>query len=127
MLHDFKITHLLISSAKQRSVTGDANTENRSVLLRDQLMSTDALAQVPDTDHTGVVTTDELALVGMNDYIIDRSSVNVVPLQATSTSIPDLHSSILGAGDHPFPLTVECHTGDVVCVTFKCNHGIRIG
>lgn len=90
-------------------------------------MSTDALAQVPDTDHTGVVTTDELALIGMNDHIIDCSPVDIIPLQATGTGIPDLHSSILGAGDHPFPFAVECHAGDVIRVTFKGNHGIGIG
>lgn len=90
-------------------------------------MGTDALAQVPDTDHTGVVTTDELALVRMNDHIIDRSPVNVIPLQATSTGIPNLHGSILRASDHPFSLAVECHAGDVVRVTFKGNNGIGIG
>lgn len=127
MVHESKMTYLLISSAKQRSITSNADTENRSVLLRDQLMCTDALAQVPDTDHTGVVTTDELALIGMNDNIIDRSPVNVIPLQATCTSIPNLHSSILGASDHPFSLAVECHAGDVVRVTFEGNHGIGIG
>ena len=127
MLLVCKITHLLISSAKQRSITGNAYTENRSVLLRNQLMSTNALTQVPDADHAGVVTTDELSLVGMDYHIIDCSPVDVVPLQTTSTSIPDLNSSVLRAGDHPFPFAVECHTGDVVRVTFKGNHGIGIG
>lgn len=127
MSRESKITYLLISSAKQRSIAGNTDTEHRSVLLRDQLMSTDALTQVPDSDHTGVVTTDELALVGMNDHIIDRSTVNIIPLQATCSSIPNFHSSVLGASDHPFPLAVECHAGDVVRMTFKGNHGIGIG
>ena len=120
------MTYLLISGAKQRSITGNTDTENRSVLLRYQLMSTYTLTQVPDTDHTGVVATDELALVGMDDHIVDCSTVNIIPLQATCASIPNLHSSILGASDHPFSLAVECHAGDVVRVTFKGNHGIGI-
>ena len=127
MLCESKMTYLLISGAKQRSIAGNADTENSSILLRDQLVSTDTLAQVPDTDHTGVVTTDELALVGMNNHIIYRSPVNVIPLQATCTGIPNLHSSVLGASDHPFSLAVECHAGDVVRVTFKGYHGIGIG
>lgn len=90
-------------------------------------MSADTLAQVPDTDHASMVATDKLALVRMNDYIIDRSPVNIVALQATSPSIPDLDSSILGACDHPFPLTMECDTGNVVRVTFEGNHRIRVG
>lgn len=127
MLCESKMTYLLISGAKQRSIAGNADTENSSILLRDQLVSTDTLAQVPDTDHTGVVTTDELALVGMNNHIIYRSPVNVIPLQATCTGIPNLHSSVLGASDHPFSLAVECHAGDVVRVAFKGNHGVGNG
>jgi hypothetical protein len=89
-------------------------------------MSTNALAQVPDTDHAGVITTDEFALVGMNDHIIDRSPVDVIALQATSASVPDFHSSILGASDHPLSFAMECNTSDVVRVTFEGDHGIGI-
>ena len=85
MLHESKMTYLLISGAKQRSITGNTDTENRSVLLRYQLMSTYTLTQVPDTDHTGVVATDELALVGMDDHIVDCSTVNIIPLRVSQT------------------------------------------
>lgn len=62
----------------------------------------------------------------MNDDVIDGSSVEVVALQATGTSIPDLHSPIFRAGDHPLSFTVECDSRDVACVTFEGHHGVGI-
>jgi hypothetical protein len=89
-------------------------------------MGTDALAQVPNTDHTGVIAADEFTLVWMNNNIIDCRSVNVIALQATSPCIPNLHGAVLRASDHPFSFTVKCDAGDVIRVTFKSNHGIGI-
>lgn len=62
----------------------------------------------------------------MNDDVIDGSSVDVVALQATGTSIPDLYSSVLRAGDHPFPFAVECDSRDVACVTFEGHHRVGV-
>lgn len=90
-------------------------------------MGADALTKVPNADHTRMVTTDELALIGVNDHIIDRSSVNVITLQATRTSVPNLHSPIFRAGNHPFPFTVKRNSGNVVGVTFKRDHRVRVG
>jgi hypothetical protein len=74
-----------------------------------------------------VVTADELTLVGMNDNVIDSRFVHVIALQATSPGIPNLHGSVLGAGDHPFAFAVKCDAGDVIRVTFKGNHRVGIG
>ena len=90
-------------------------------------MGTDALAEVPNTNHAGVVSTDQLTLVWMNDNIIDWCLMDIVALQATGPSIPDLHSSIFGAGDHPLALAVECDTCNVVRVALKGNNRARIG
>lgn len=90
-------------------------------------MSANTLAQIPDTDHSGVVTADELALVGVDNNIVDGGTVDIVALEATGTCIPDLHGSILGASDHPFALAVEGNTGDIVRVTLESNHRVRVG
>jgi hypothetical protein len=120
-------TYLLVSSAQKRSITSNADTQNRSIILGDQLVGTNTFAQVPDSNHSKVVTTDQLALVGVNDNIVDGCAVDIVALQATGASIPDFHGSILGAGDHPFSLAVEGNTGDVACVTLKCDHRVGVG
>jgi hypothetical protein len=73
-----------------------------------------------------VVAADEFSLIWVNDNIIDRCSVNVVALQATSPCIPNLDSSVLGARDHPFSFAVKCDAGDVIGVTFEGNHRIGI-
>lgn len=85
------------------------------------------LAQVPHTNHPGMVTTDQLTLVGMDDDIIDGCSVDIITLEATRAGIPYLDSPVLRAGDHPFPFAVECDTCDVIRVTFEGEDGIGIG
>ena len=52
-------------------------------------MATLVLAEVPYTDVTASIAGDELALVRMNDNIIDWNAVGVVSLDVTSTCIPD--------------------------------------
>lgn len=90
-------------------------------------MNTDVLSQVPDANDTGTITADELTLVGVDDDIIDRRLVGIVPLQSASASIPHLDGSILGAGHHPFALAMERNTGDIVSVAIKGHHRVGIG
>lgn len=90
-------------------------------------MGADTFAEVPDTDHTGTVTANELALVGMDDHIVDRSPMDVVALETAGASIPDLDSTILGAGDHPLALAVEGNSSDIVGVTVEGHHRVGVG
>lgn len=84
------------------------------------------LSQVPDSDTPTMVTADDLALVRVDNHIVDRRVVVVAALNSASASFPDLHSSILGASNHPLSLTVECNAGDVAGVTFKCQDRVRV-
>lgn len=90
-------------------------------------MRADALTQVPDADHASAITTDQLTLVGVNNDVVDRRTMNVVALKAAGTSVPDLDGTILGAGDHPFALTVECDASDVVGVALKGHDRVGVG
>lgn len=63
----------------------------------------------------------------MDDYIVDGGTVDIVTLQTSSASIPDLDRAIFGAGDHPLALTVKGDTSDVVGVTLEGHHGIGVG
>lgn len=82
-------------------------------------MRTVVLGQVPDSDTTTTIAADDLALVWMNDYIIDWTTMAITALNRTAASFPDFHSSILGASNHPLPFAVERNAGDVVGMAFK--------
>jgi hypothetical protein len=84
------------------------------------------LGQVPDTDASSTVTADDLTLVWMNDDVIDWGSMRIRTLDSSAACLPNLDSSVLRASDHPFALTVECDTGDVVRVTFESQDRIWV-
>lgn len=55
----------------------------------------------------------------MNNDIINRTTMIVIALHSTSLRIPDPHSAILRARDHPLSLCVERDAGDVIGVAFE--------
>lgn len=62
----------------------------------------------------------------MNNDIINRDAVSVIPLHAARTGIPDLHGAVLGARHHPLALAVERNACDVGCVAFEGEYRIRV-
>ena len=77
------------------------------------------LAQVPDADCTGAVAADKLALVRVDDDVIDGGTVVVVALDRAGPDVPDLDRAVLGARDHPLALAVEGDGGHVGRVTLE--------
>jgi hypothetical protein len=63
--------------------------------------------KVPDPNTSSAITADDLALVGVNDHIVYRAAMGIASLNGPTSRLPDLHSTILGARNHPFPLAVE--------------------
>ena len=126
----------VIASAEQSAITCDGDTGHRHVFFRDELMRTFILAQVPDAHVARAIAGNQLALVGMDDDIVDGrdvrkdvadgGAVGVVALDTAGARVPDLHGAVLGAGHHPFPLAVEGDAGDVVGVSVKGQHGTRV-
>lgn len=90
-------------------------------------MRADTLTQVPNADYPSAITADQLALVGMDDDVVDCSFVRVVALEATSTSVPHLDGAVLGASDHPLALTVKRDTSDVGGVTLEGHDRVGVG
>jgi hypothetical protein len=41
-------------------------------------------------------------------------------------NIPDLDPAVLGGGDEPLALTVECYAGDVASVTVESQDGLDL-
>lgn len=90
-------------------------------------MSAFVLAQVPDSDIPATITGDQLTLIWMDDDVVDGMIVIVIALNARGPCIPDLDRAVLGAGHHPFALTVESEAGDVPSVAFEGQDGRRVG
>jgi hypothetical protein len=57
------------------------------------------LAQIPNAHVASAVAANELALVGMDDYVVYRHAVRVVALHISAASIPDLDSAVFGRRD----------------------------
>jgi hypothetical protein len=121
-----RIRYRIVPSAEKGAVTRYGHTGHGDIVFRDQLVSTLVLAQVPDANISSTVTADQLALVWMNDDVVDGNSVRVIALDTRGTGIPDLDGAIFGASDHPFPLAVKGYAGDVAGVTFEGEDGVRI-
>lgn len=85
------------------------------------------LSQIPDTNTSTTVARDDLALVWMNDNILDWATMRVATLNGTSTSLPDFDSAILRACNHPFSLTVERNTSDISSMAFEGEKWVRVG
>jgi hypothetical protein len=51
------------------------------------------LAEVPNPYISAAVAGDELPLVRVNDYVVHRYAMRVVPLNVATSSIPDLYGS----------------------------------
>lgn len=87
-------------------------------------MTTLILTQIPDPDITAAVTTDKLPLIRMDDHVVDRAAVVVIPLDGPGLDVPDLDGAVLGGGDHPFGVDVEGDAGDVVGVALEGEEGL---
>jgi hypothetical protein len=115
------------ASAESRTITCNCNTGDWCVLFGNQLVGAIVLSQVPNTNTSSTITANNLALVGMNDHIIDRAAVRVASLNGTTSSLPDLDKAILRARDHPFSFTMERDTRDIASMTFKGEERIGVG
>ena len=84
------------------------------------------LAQIPDPDIPSPIAGYQLALIGMDNHIVHRASVWVVPLYTPRPRIPDLDRPVFRARHHPFPLAVERHAGDVAGVSVECEYWVWV-
>lgn len=119
-------SYSVVARAQERSVAGYSNAGDRDVVLRNQLMRAFILAQIPDPNVPTAIAADQLALVRVDNHIIDRHAVGVVSLQAAAARVPDLDRAVLGARDHPFAVAVEGHACDVCRVSVEGEDCVRV-
>ena len=84
------------------------------------------LAQVPDAHVSPTVTADQLALVRVDDHVVDGHAVGVVALHAARARVPDLYRAIFGARHHPLALAVKRDAGDVGRVALEGEDRVRV-
>ena len=84
------------------------------------------LAQIPDSDVSAPVAGDQLALVGVDNHVIDRTAMLVIALYAPTPSIPDLHRAVFGACHHPFALAMERDARDVARMPVECKDRVWV-
>ena len=85
------------------------------------------LPQIPDPYIPRLVATDQLALIRVDNHVVDGATVAVIPLHRRRSGIPDLYRPVFGRCYHPFTLAVEPDAGDIVSVAFEGEHGGWIG
>ena len=79
--------------AEEGAVGGDGDGGDALVLFRDELVAALVLAEVPDADVAAAVAGDELALVGVDDDVVDGDAVGVVSLDVAAACVPDFHGA----------------------------------
>ena len=84
------------------------------------------LSQVPDTDAAAAVTSNDLSLIGVNDYIVDRRAMGVASLNRAASRLPDLDRTILRTCDHPFSFAVKGDACDVTGMAFESEERVRV-
>lgn len=77
--------------AEERSICSDCDGGNRLVLFGYELMAALVLAQIPDSNVSASVAGDELALIRVNNDVVDRYAVRVIALNMAAAGIPDFH------------------------------------
>lgn len=82
--------------------------------------------QIPHAHGTTSIAGNYLALVGMDDDVVDGRAMVVVALDGTTPGLPDLDSSVFGARDHPLALAMESDTRDVAGVALEGEEGIWV-
>ena len=90
-------------------------------------MSAFIVAEVPNHNDAATVAGDELALVWVNDNVVDGVVVGIRALDKARAGIPDADGVVFRGCDHPFALAVEGYAGNVAVVSFKCHDRIRVG
>lgn len=121
-LPDKDITRI-VGSTEESAVSRNCDTRHRDLFLGNELVGAGILSQIPEPNAAAPIAADNLALVRMDNDIIDGGSVVVAPLNHTGAGVPDLDGAVLGARDHPFAIAVECYARDVARMALKDRSG----
>src|SRR5690349_19625356 len=120
------MTYCVVYGTHHAPIASHRDTGHTHIILRDQLVAALVLAQIPDAHIAATVTADQLALVRMNDDIIDWHAVGVVPLHVATPCVPDLDRAVLATGHQPFRLAMERNAGDIASVSVESENRVGV-
>ena len=116
-------TYRIVGCAEKSAVGRNRHAGHGDLFLGNELVGAGVLGQVPEANAAAPIAADNLALVRMDNDIVDGGPVVVAPLDHAGARVPDLDCAVLGARDHPFAVAVEGNAGDIACVTLKDGEG----
>ncbi|KAJ8106163.1 hypothetical protein OPT61_g9722 [Boeremia exigua] len=120
-------TYGVVPGAHHAAVAGNGDTGDRYVVLWDQLVAALVLAEVPDAHIAAAVAADQLALVGVDDDVVDGDAVGIVALDIATAGVPNLDRAVLARGDQPLGLAVEGDACDVAGVAIEGQDRVGVG
>lgn len=119
--------HIVIGSAKQRPIRSNRDARDAHVLLGDQLMATVISREIPHAHAARAIAANNLALVRVDDDVVDGATVVVAALDGAAARLPNLDGAVLGARHHPLALAVERDARDVARVALKRQQRVGVG
>jgi hypothetical protein len=84
------------------------------------------LSQVPNANISSTVTANKLALIWVDDHIVDRYTMGVAPLHISTPRVPNLHRPIFRRCHHPFSLAMEGDARDIASMAIEGENSVRI-
>ena len=112
------ITHpQIIPRHQRRTIARNRHTPYGDIFIRHQFMRTRIFTQVPYFHTARLVAADQLALIGVDDNVVDGGFVFVFTLNACRARVPYSDSVVLGACDEPFAPGGIGQGGDVAAVS----------
>jgi len=89
-------------------------------------VGTVVLGQIPYSDTSRPVATDNLTLIRVDYDIIRRAAMVIASLNRSSPCLPDLDSAVFGASNHPFSLAVKSDACDVAGMPLESQQWVRV-
>ena len=66
-----KLAYRIGACAESRPITCNSNASHRNILLRNELMGAVILGKVPNSNAASTITSNDLALVGVDYHVVD--------------------------------------------------------
>ena len=89
-------------------------------------MGTIILGEIPDTNTTATIATNDLALVGVNDDVVGGAAVVVAALDGAAAGLPDFDGTVLARSHHPLALAVKGDASYVAGVALEGQQRVGI-
>jgi hypothetical protein len=120
------LTYSVVSRAHHATVRRHCYAGYANIVLWYELVRTFVLAKIPYAHITPAVTADKLALIGVDDHIVDGNTMGIVPLHIPAPRIPDLDGPILRRSHQPLGFTMKCNARDITSVSIKREDSIWV-